>query len=38
MWSFWQIPDLYAAREPISYWNKFGMPARCSRPISRPTR
>jgi len=26
MWSFWQIPDLWAAREPISFWNKFGRP------------
>jgi ABC-type oligopeptide transport system substrate-binding subunit len=26
MWSFWQIPDLYQANEPVSYWNKFGMP------------
>jgi peptide/nickel transport system substrate-binding protein/microcin C transport system substrate-binding protein len=26
MWSFWQIPDLWAAREPVSYWNKFGRP------------
>lgn len=26
MWSFWQVPDLYASREPISYWNKFAMP------------
>jgi peptide/nickel transport system substrate-binding protein/microcin C transport system substrate-binding protein len=27
MWSFWQVPDLYFGREPISYWNKFGRPA-----------
>ncbi|HLL19305.1 MAG TPA: extracellular solute-binding protein [Rubrivivax sp.] len=26
MWSFWQIPDLYQDNEPVSYWNKFGMP------------
>lgn len=26
MWNFWQIPDLYSGMEPISYWNKFGMP------------
>ena len=26
MWNFWQIPDLWAANEPISYWNKFGRP------------
>ncbi len=27
MWSFWQVPDLYLGREPISYWNKFARPA-----------
>jgi ABC-type oligopeptide transport system substrate-binding subunit len=27
MWNFWQIPDLWASREPISHWNKFGRPA-----------
>ncbi len=26
MWNFWQIPDLYSGKEPISYWTKFGMP------------
>ena len=26
MWSHWQVPDLYAADEKASYWNKFGMP------------
>jgi microcin C transport system substrate-binding protein len=26
MWNFWQIPDLWKASEPISFWNKFGMP------------
>ncbi|MDE2612117.1 MAG: ABC transporter substrate-binding protein [Burkholderiales bacterium] len=26
MWSFWAIPDLYSAQEPLSYWNKFGIP------------
>lgn len=26
MWNFWQIPQLYASTEPISYWNRFGMP------------
>ncbi|MBI5718311.1 MAG: ABC transporter substrate-binding protein [Burkholderiales bacterium] len=26
MWNFWQIPDLWQAQEPISYWNKFGSP------------
>lgn len=28
MWSYWQVPELYADYEPMSYWNKFGMPAR----------
>jgi peptide/nickel transport system substrate-binding protein/microcin C transport system substrate-binding protein len=27
MWSAWQVPDLYAADEKASYWNRFGMPA-----------
>ena len=27
MWSHWQIPELYADYEPMSYWNKFGIPA-----------
>jgi microcin C transport system substrate-binding protein len=27
MWDYWQIPDLYADYEPISYWDKFGIPA-----------
>ena len=27
MWSYWQVPELYADYEPISYWNKFGIPA-----------
>jgi peptide/nickel transport system substrate-binding protein/microcin C transport system substrate-binding protein len=27
MWSHWQVPELYFAAEPASYWNKFGMPA-----------
>jgi peptide/nickel transport system substrate-binding protein/microcin C transport system substrate-binding protein len=26
MWSAWQVPDLYAADEKASYWNRFGMP------------
>jgi microcin C transport system substrate-binding protein len=26
MWNFWQIPDLYSGREPISMWTKFGRP------------
>ena len=25
-WSFFQIPDLYANSENVSYWNRFGMP------------
>ncbi len=27
MWSAWQVPDLYAADEKASYWNRFGLPA-----------
>ena len=26
MWSFWQVPDLYANTENVSYWNRFGIP------------
>ncbi|WP_119354196.1 extracellular solute-binding protein [Azohydromonas sediminis] len=26
MWSAWQVPDLYAADEKASYWNRFGKP------------
>ena len=26
MWSAWQVPDLYAAEEKASYWNRFGLP------------
>jgi microcin C transport system substrate-binding protein len=26
MWNFWQVPDLYANTENVSYWNRFGMP------------
>jgi peptide/nickel transport system substrate-binding protein/microcin C transport system substrate-binding protein len=26
MWSHWQVPELYSDFEPISYWNKFGIP------------
>jgi peptide/nickel transport system substrate-binding protein/microcin C transport system substrate-binding protein len=26
MWNHWQVPQLYAADIPLSYWNKFGMP------------
>jgi peptide/nickel transport system substrate-binding protein/microcin C transport system substrate-binding protein len=25
-WNHWQIPELYFAAEPASYWNKFGIP------------
>jgi peptide/nickel transport system substrate-binding protein/microcin C transport system substrate-binding protein len=28
MWSYWQVPELYADYEPMSYWDKFGMPAK----------
>ena len=27
MWNYWQVPDLYFALLPTTYWNKFGMPA-----------
>ncbi len=27
MWSHWQMPDVYAADERASYWDRFGMPA-----------
>ena len=26
MWSHWQVPELYQDNEPVSYWDKFGMP------------
>jgi len=26
MWNFWQVPDLFANTENISYWNRFGIP------------
>jgi len=26
IWNFWQIPDLWASREPFSHWNKFARP------------
>ena len=26
MWSHWQVPELYFAQLPTSYWNKFGRP------------
>jgi peptide/nickel transport system substrate-binding protein/microcin C transport system substrate-binding protein len=28
MWNCWQVPQLYAANIAMSYWNRFGMPAR----------
>ena len=27
MWSYWQVPELYSDHEPISYWDKFAIPA-----------
>lgn len=27
MWSFWQVPDLYSAKENFSHWNRFGKPS-----------
>ena len=27
MWNYWQVPDLYLAKERASYWDKFGIPA-----------
>jgi microcin C transport system substrate-binding protein len=27
MWNHWQVPELYFAAEPASYWDKFGIPA-----------
>jgi microcin C transport system substrate-binding protein len=27
MWNHWQIPELYIDYEPMSYWDRFGMPA-----------
>jgi peptide/nickel transport system substrate-binding protein/microcin C transport system substrate-binding protein len=26
MWNYWQVPDLFAADERASFWNRFGMP------------
>lgn len=26
MWNYWQVPDLFFAKERGSYWDKFGMP------------
>jgi microcin C transport system substrate-binding protein len=31
MWNHWQVPDLYFAVLPTSWWDKFGMPA--TRPL-----
>ncbi len=31
MWSYWQVPDVYSDVEPMSYWDKFGIPA--TRPL-----
>jgi peptide/nickel transport system substrate-binding protein/microcin C transport system substrate-binding protein len=28
MWNHWQVPDLYAADEKASYWDRFGTPAK----------
>jgi peptide/nickel transport system substrate-binding protein/microcin C transport system substrate-binding protein len=28
MWNHWQVPQLYAANLTLSYWSKFGLPAR----------
>lgn len=28
MWHHWQVPQLYAADITLSYWNKFGIPAK----------
>jgi microcin C transport system substrate-binding protein len=28
MWSNWQLPDLYSAKINVSYWKKFGLPAK----------
>jgi peptide/nickel transport system substrate-binding protein/microcin C transport system substrate-binding protein len=27
MWNYWQMPELWFAAEPASYWDKFGIPA-----------
>jgi microcin C transport system substrate-binding protein len=31
MWNHGQVPELYAADIPVSYWNKFGRPAKTPR-------
>jgi ABC-type oligopeptide transport system substrate-binding subunit len=28
MWSHWQVPDVYVSAERVSYWNRFGIPAK----------
>jgi peptide/nickel transport system substrate-binding protein/microcin C transport system substrate-binding protein len=28
MWNHWQVPQLFAANLTLSYWNKFGLPAK----------
>lgn len=28
MWNYWQVPELYGKFEDMSYWNKFGIPAK----------
>lgn len=28
MWHFWQVPQLYSNSMNVSYWNKFGIPAK----------
>ncbi len=28
MWNHWQVPQLFSATHKVSYWNKFGLPAR----------
>ena len=35
MWSYWQVPELYADYEPMSYWDKFGIPARAAAVLHR---
>ncbi|MFO1271528.1 MAG: extracellular solute-binding protein [Rubrivivax sp.] len=31
MWNHWQVPQLYKASIDLSYWNKFGRPAKAPR-------
>jgi peptide/nickel transport system substrate-binding protein/microcin C transport system substrate-binding protein len=28
MWNYWQMPELYSSNILVSYWNKFGIPAK----------